>query len=101
MVRGTTPTYTFEIPFDTNLIASAKVIFSQGEVSVSKRLHDCSLNGSELSVKLTQEDTFKFCKGAVEMIIRVLTLGGDALASDVMYDFVRCCNDDEVLTNEV
>ena len=101
MVRGTTPTYTFSIPFDTNLIAEAKVIFSQGEVSVSKRLQDCGLNGSELSVKLTQEDTLKFSKGPVEIIIRVLTTGGDASASDPMYDYVSDCNDDEVLRYEV
>lgn len=100
MVRGTTPTYTFEIPFDTNLISNLKVNFSQEKLLVSKGLRDCNISKSTIEVRLTQEDTLKFSQGEVEIVIRVLTSGNDAIASEPMHDYVFDCNDSEVLTND-
>lgn len=100
MIIGSTPTYTFTLPFTVDNIAEAKVTFSQGGVSVSKKFKDCTAAGNTLTVRLSQEDTLSFCDGLVEMQIKVLTKGGEALVSDVMYDQAPKCLDKEVLTNE-
>lgn len=100
MVRGTTPTYTFSVPFDTDLISNIKVNFSQEKLLVSKGLVDCNISEATIEVKLTQEDTLKFSQGEAEIVIRVLTKGNEAIASEPMHDYVFDCNDNEVLTDD-
>jgi hypothetical protein len=44
MIRGTTPTLEFTLPFDTSLIAEMYVTIAQGEKTVlEKTLSDCSI----------------------------------------------------------
>ena len=99
MIRGTTPTHTFNIPFDTSMVKEVKVTYAQDDtVVLEKRTSDCELDGQRIIVTLTQEDTFLFdCKKAVEIQIRVLTVGGDALGSVPEKVGVSKCLDDEVL----
>lgn len=100
MIRGTTPRHTFTIPFDTSLIKTGKVVYYQdGAVVLEKEIAHCSLDGNTITIKLTQEDTFAFnCSGGYVYIqIRLLTLEGDALASDEIRVEVRRCLDSEVL----
>jgi hypothetical protein len=100
MIIGSTPTYTFSLPFTVDNIAEAKVIFSQGDVSVSKKFKDCGASGNTLTVRLCQEDTLRFRCGLVEIQIKVLTPKEDVLVSDVMYDNAEKCIDKEVLVCE-
>lgn len=95
MKRGTTPTYTFTLPFSHSNVTKAKVIFSQGEKKVERVIEKPT--SSELTVKLTQEETLGFSEGLVEIEIRVLTLGGEAHTSDTMHDSIEDTNDEEVL----
>lgn len=99
MRRGTTPTFTFELPFDITTLSRVRIIFSQEDnVIFVKELNECQVSGNILSVELTQEETFKFdCKKTAQIQIRVLTLGGEAPASDVMVVDVMKCLDNEVL----
>lgn len=99
MIRGTTPTHTFNIPFDTSAVNEVKIIYAQDdEVVLEKRTEDCALEGQTISVTLTQDDTFRFdCKKAVEIQVRVLTAGGNALTSVPVKVGVSKCLDDEVL----
>ena len=99
MKRGTTPTHTFTIPFDVSMIKTAKVIYSQsGKVIFDKCGDDLKLSENTIQVKLNQEDTLSLdCKDSVSIQVRVLTVGGDALASDIMLVPVSRCLDDEVL----
>lgn len=99
MIRGTTPTHTFTLPFDVSNVAKCKIIYSQDDVQVfCKRTEDCVLDGADVRVTLTQEDTFKFdCKKLVQIQVRVLTGGGNLITSDVMVTTVGKCLDDEVL----
>jgi hypothetical protein len=85
MIRGTTPTLNFTIPFDTGLISEAFVTLSQNEqVVVEKRLEDCSVDKRKLSVRLTQEETLKLsCDCKTEIQIRAKTTVGEAIASDI------------------
>lgn len=86
MIRGTTPTLEFTIPFETSLLAEAWVTLSQNKkVVLDKHLSECQCSGNVLTLKLTQEETLKLdCNCLTEIQLRVRTAGGDALASEIM-----------------
>lgn len=86
MIRGTTPTLEFIIPFDTGMLAEAFVTLSQnGEVKIDKALEDCHCGGNKLSVRLTQEETLKLeCDCITEIQIRAKDVNGDAIASNII-----------------
>ena len=99
MIKGTTPTHTFTLPFETAMIKSIQITYAQNDaVKLTKGNADCTFEGNTVSVRLTQEDTLLFAeKACVEVQVRVLTIGGDALASNIMR--VRCheCLSEDVL----
>lgn len=99
MIRGTTPTHTFKLPFDSSLVAKAMVIYAQNGVEVfRKELPECQMEGDEISCHLTQEDTFKLqCETNVEIQLRILTTDGNAMATFPRYIGVDKCLNDEVL----
>lgn len=99
MKRGTTPTHTFTLPFGTDMIQKLHVLYAQDEqVKIKKTEADATFEGNSVAVKLTQEETFSLeCKKAVEIQIRVLTLGGEAMNSDIIRVPVDRCLDSEVL----
>lgn len=92
MIRGTTPTLEFTLPFDTSLIAEMYVTIAQGEKTVlEKTLSDCNCSGTSVSLTLTQEDTLRLqqqprLQGEIQ--IRVRTTAGEAFASDIMSVYV-------------
>lgn len=100
MIRGTTPTHIFTLPFDTSMVKTIKISYRQNNiVKLTKRNDDCVFDGNTVTLKLTLEDTFAFAGGAcVEVRIRVLTQSGEALASNIMrVQCDACLSDDEVL----
>ena len=99
MMPGTTPIHLFNLPFDTAMVDKVKITYLQNDKEVlTKSKADCKLEGKTISVTLTQEDTFRFKpKEEVEIQIRVLTLGGEALGSIPIKVGVSKCLDDEVL----
>lgn len=99
MIRGTTPTHTFKIPLDVSGVKSVMVIYGQNNVEVfRKETDDCTLEGNSISVTLTQEETLKFNHSHnVQIQIRVLTVTGNALASDIKVVTVGQCLNSEVL----
>lgn len=99
MLIGTTPTHIFQIPFDTNVIQNLKITYTQdGQIKLEKRYEDCSLTKNTISLRLTQEETFVFENNKnVEIQMRILTTGGDALSSDIRLVTVERCLDSEVL----
>lgn len=102
MIRGTTPTHIFTLPFDTSIITEVRVIYSQNDAELfTKPTADVEMEGTELRVKLTQDETFKLDSAyPVQIQLRVLTEGGDALATDVYRVSVDKCLSNEVLTHE-
>lgn len=61
MIRGTTPTLTFSIPFDTSKITDGYITFVQQKfVVIDKPISDCKLDGNVITITLTQEETLKF-----------------------------------------
>ena len=99
MIIGTTPTHTFDIPFDTSEVKEVKITYAQNNVSIlEKKTVDCTQAGKTISVTLTQEDTFKFdCKKPIEIQVRILTLNGDVLSTIPQTVGVCKCLDNEVL----
>lgn len=99
MIRGTTPTHTFSLPFGTDMIKAIEIAYAQNDtVLLTKSNADCTLAGNNVTVKLTQEDTFLFADGAcVEVQVRVLTVGDEVAASDVMRIHCEKCLSKAVL----
>lgn len=92
MIRGTTPTLEFTLPFDTSLIAEMYITLTQnGTTTMEKTLSDCNCSGTSVSLTLTQEDTLGLrqqSRSQGEMQIRVRTTAGEALASDIMSVYI-------------
>lgn len=99
MIRGTTPTHIFTMPFETNLIADLRISYAQtnGEI-IAKNKDDATLIGNTISVTLTQEETLKFdCSKSVLVQIKLKTHKGEVMSSNVMTISVERCLNDEVL----
>jgi hypothetical protein len=99
MRRGTTPTHKFRLPFSAETVSKFKVIYAQDDVVIlTKENESCECNGNVITVRLTQEETLLFdSKKIVQIQIRILTLGGDALASDIKLVDVDNCLESEVI----
>ena len=76
----------FVLPFDTSQLAEAYVTLSQnGEVVLDKNLGECKADSNKISVRLTQEETLQLNASIVtEIQLRVRTIEGEALASDII-----------------
>lgn len=99
MIQGTTPTHIFNLPFDSDQVSSARVIYKQREQEIlRKETEDFKMDGSAISVALTQEETFLFdCKYSVKLQLRVATKSGKVLSTKPIIIRVEECIDSEVL----
>lgn len=108
MIRGTTPTHTFNVyysegknktPFNVALIGKVKIIYAQADkVILTKHTEDCNMKDGTISVTLTQEETFLFdSKKPVQIQVRVLTTGGQVVATNIKEQDVGKCLEEEVL----
>lgn len=91
MIRGTTPTLEFELPFEVSSLKSAYITLSQSDqVIVNKDLSECTLDTNTLKIKLTQKDTLAFTTDdPIQIQIRVLDTHGNALASEIWTDYAE------------
>lgn len=99
MRQGTTPTHIFRLPFSTDMVSKVKVIYAQNNTVIfTKEGGACEYEEDTVKVRLTQEETLKFdCAKHIQIQIRVLTLGGDALTSEIKLVSVEKCLESEVL----
>lgn len=100
MIRGTTPTHTFNIPYNTSDIDVVRIIYAQRDKEIFvKTTEDCELVGKSIAVQLTQEDTYKFDYNyPVQIQLRVkLKETGVVVSTRVMRVTAGKCLDDEVL----
>ena len=99
MYRATTPTHIFKLPFDTGLLKKVQITYQQfGQTILQKTEKDCSLDGAEIKLQLTQEETLRFQPTAEVFIqLRVLTNEGKVLASRIERKLPKECLDEEVL----
>ena len=86
MIRGTTSTLQFTFPFELNNVAELWVTLKRDTNFVlDTTLTDCELDGSVLTLRLTQQDTLKlnaFMPVAIQ--IRIRTNDGNAVASNII-----------------
>ena len=85
MIRGTTPTLTFKLPFDCSTIDIISISFAQyNKIVFEKYYYDCVIKGNEIIVTLTEDDTLKFNSDEhAEIQIRV-GIGEQRFASQIM-----------------
>lgn len=97
--KGTTPTQVFILPFESSKITAAKITYKQGnDIVLEKRLNDCVVDTDKISVRLSQEDTFKFLSTKpVQIQLRAVTVGGDVLATKIYQEQVEQSLDEEVI----
>lgn len=87
MQRGTTPTHTFTFGETLSGAVFDKIFitYKQGEkVIVEKSVKDIVVTEDSFIVKLTQAETLLFSPGQVQIQIRVKTINGQALASNIL-----------------
>lgn len=99
MIRGTTPTHIFQIPFNADTLKEVRISYAQcDEVIVEKRTEDCTFDADTITVKLTQDETLKFSHGkTADIQLRVKLLDGNVLATRTMRVDVGEILNDEVL----
>lgn len=99
MIVGTTPTHTFNLPFEAALLEKVRVTYAQnGTVVCKKETEDCVLEGSSIHVELTQADTLAFnYQYPIRMQLRVLTKAGKALSTKPRTLTAEQCLDGEAL----
>ena len=88
MIRGTTPTLLFNLPFSASLIKSAEITIKYVDglkkVLIIKTLEDCELGETSIATTLTQEETLQFPAPATASIqLRILTTDDTAMATEV------------------
>ena len=100
MFRATTPTHIFALPFDTSTLQEVRVTYVQNkEIILTKTEADCTLDGAEIKIRLTQEETLLFeGERRVEIQLRILTKDGQVMASDIMKVWANSCLDEEILS---
>lgn len=97
-IRGTTPTVTFNLPFDVSTIQNCEVYFAQNdELLVTKGYNDCVLSGTTLSVTLKQKETLQFDdEEKLQMQVRFRFTDGSVDATKIIRGKV-----DELLSDNV
>lgn len=91
IIRGTTPTMTFGLPFEADMLATGFVIIKQGNATViEKELSDCKCGGRTVSARFSQEETLSLSADSnAEINIVVKTVDGERLESDPVFDRVK------------
>jgi len=86
MRRGTTPTITFNLPFNVSTINNVEVYFAQNDnLVIEKDMDACTLSGTQLSVTLTQAETLSLDdEEKVEMQARFVFVNGSVGATKVI-----------------
>lgn len=99
MIRGTTPTHRFQIPFHTDEVRKLRVWYKQDdELLVTKTEEDAEMEGNVIKVTLTQEETLKFKENKmVKLQLKVKTVTGATPATPVIKLDPQEVLDDEVL----
>ena len=87
MIRGTTPTFLYNLPFSASIIKSAEITIEHVDnfkkVLMTKTLEDCELGEKSISTTLTQEETLQLPASATILVqLRVLTKDNKALATE-------------------
>ena len=100
MFRATTPTHIFSLPFETSLLKKILITYKQDDAIILEKTEaDCTLDGNDVKIVLTQEETLLFdTENRVFIQLRILTTDGKALASDIESKWAEACLNEEILS---
>lgn len=100
MRRGTTPTLTFGVGFDTETIEVLNIAFEQNKkIKLEKTLGDCLLDEKNILLPLSQVDTLALQDSTrVNVQLRIKLKNGNVIASEIMEGFVERIIKDGELT---
>lgn len=88
MIRGTTPTLKFKIPYKADLIEDGYITFSRkGKIFKDISFSDerVSIQDKFILITFSQEDTLEFNSRAMYSVqLRILLKGGKAVASNII-----------------
>ena len=89
-VRGTTPTITFKLPFQTSEIEKCEIYFAQEKFLFQKDTEDCSFSGDRMSVRLSQEETLMMkAMFPLKLQIRFVFTNGAVAGTKIVYTSVE------------
>ena len=98
MIRGTTPTHIFQMPFSVENLKFTITYAQEDREIVKKTEKDCEVSGAVIILTLSQEDTLLFdAKKAVQVQLKTLDFGGNVKASNVMITTAGKILDEEVI----
>lgn len=103
MYRATTPTHVFTLPFDTSECTEIQVAYKQNNHELVRHYQDgtlpegMTLDGKDVNIFMSQEDTLAFSRGKAQVQIRVLK-SGKVMASQKMNVSVYDVINEEVLS---
>ena len=102
MIRGTTPTHTFNIDdegFDTSMLVKVNVLYGQDDELLFRKKHsDCTITDKTISTKLTREESLMFSHDKCAQIQLVAeSVDGEYYESAIMTFSVGKLLDDGVL----
>lgn len=86
MIKGTTPTLHFNLPFETANIKAAEIILQYVDnaktVTIERTLDDCVVGEKSIAAVLTQEETLALPAPAIAKVqLRVLTVDDMSFAT--------------------
>jgi hypothetical protein len=98
MIRGTTPTHTWVLPFDASLLKEVSITYSQNDENIIKKTEeDCTMEGNRISITLSQEDTLKLePKVRTTVQLKVMTSNDSVMATKPKNISVSDIQDEEV-----
>lgn len=99
MIRGSTPMHVFDLPIGTDQIKALRLTYVQGDKTVfEKTEQDVAFDGNAIRLRLTQEETLAFAERyPVKIQLKVLTIGGNVLPSQIFSVTVGEILNEEVL----
>ena len=104
IIPGSTPTHTFELPWDTALVKACRVFYTPAgseEILIQKDTDALVLKDDTVSVDLTQEETLRFKDlEAVDIQLQILSVNDKSFLSTVKSLGVLPSKATEVLSGE-
>ena len=84
VIRGTTPTHEFELPYPKELIENIRIVYGQNKKAIfTKTEYDCTIENEKILVDLIQEETFLFSpRRNVEIEIRIKLTNGKVVRTE-------------------
>jgi hypothetical protein len=97
--QGSTPVHEITLPIHTNYLKTAIVTYKQdGQTVLEKKTPDVEFNEYDLVIHLTQEETLSLVEDKItEIQVKIKTLDGEVVPSDVIYAYTRECFNKEIL----